>query len=84
MSENNYPYEFDPNSVNGGGRPRLARSDTDKWLGGVAGGLAETFGWNPATVRLIFAASVLLPIPGSQILLYALAWLFIPKRSSLR
>ncbi|WP_211440292.1 PspC domain-containing protein [Corynebacterium glutamicum] len=61
---------------------RLARSTTDKWIGGVAGGLAETYGWNPAYVRLAFVASILFPLPGSQILFYALAWLIIPSREN--
>lgn len=63
---------------------RLARSATDRWIGGVAGGLAETYGWNPALVRLVFAATVLIPLPGSQILIYLLAWLIMPKREELR
>ncbi len=59
---------------------RLRRSRGDRWIGGVAGGLAETYGWNPALVRLVFVASLLFPIPGSQILLYAIAWLVMPQR----
>lgn len=59
---------------------RLGRSRTNRWIGGVAGGLAETYGWNPALVRAVFAATLLFPIPGSQILMYLLAWLLIPQR----
>ncbi|MFP7366122.1 PspC domain-containing protein [Corynebacterium callunae] len=62
---------------------RLARSTTDKWVGGVAGGLAETYGWNSSYVRLAFAASILFPLPGSQILIYGLAWLLIPSRNKI-
>ncbi|WP_293952431.1 PspC domain-containing protein [uncultured Corynebacterium sp.] len=58
----------------------LRRSATNRWIGGVAGGLAETYGWNPALVRVAFVATLLFPVPGSQILMYALAWLLIPKR----
>lgn len=58
----------------------LRRSRSNRWIGGVAGGLAETYGWNPAVVRLAFAASLLFPIPGSQLLMYGLAWLLIPQR----
>lgn len=65
-------------------RPRLARSTADRWIGGVAGGLAETYGWNAAYVRLAFVASVLIPLPGSQILIYLLAWLLIPSRDRRR
>ncbi len=59
---------------------RIHRSPTDKWIGGVAGGLAETYGWNPMLVRLVFVATLLIPLPGSQVLMYLLAWLIIPKR----
>lgn len=63
---------------------RLARSRTDSWLGGVAGGVAETFGWNAGLVRLVFVASlVLLPLGGLPILLYLLAWFALPKRGDL-
>lgn len=58
----------------------LTRSRTDRWIGGVAGGLARTYGWSPAMVRLVFAATLLIPIPGSQILMYLIAWLLIPQR----
>lgn len=59
---------------------RLRRSRSNRWIGGVAAGLAETYGWNPAVVRLVFVATLLFPVPGSQILMYLLAWLFIPQR----
>lgn len=56
---------------------RLHRSTTNKYLGGVCGGIAETYGWDPTVVRLLFLALILLP--GSQLILYPLAWLIIPK-----
>ena len=40
---------------------RLRRSRSNRWIGGVAAGLAETYGWNPAVVRLVFVATLLLP-----------------------
>ncbi|WP_080796880.1 PspC domain-containing protein [Corynebacterium pacaense] len=60
---------------------KLARSTRDKWIGGVAGGLAETYGWDPTLLRIAFVASLLLPIPGSQILIYLIAWAVIPQRN---
>ncbi|KZM69241.1 PspC domain-containing protein [Nocardia terpenica] len=56
---------------------RLTRSRTDKWIGGVCGGLAEYFGWNATVIRLLFVLSCLLP--GPQFLLYLLLWVIIPK-----
>ncbi|WP_031468283.1 PspC domain-containing protein [Sciscionella sediminilitoris] len=57
---------------------RLARSRTDRVLGGVCGGLAERYGWKSGTVRLVFLLSCLLP--GPQFLLYLGLWLVIPQR----
>ncbi|CAM3885319.1 PspC domain-containing protein [Corynebacterium frankenforstense] len=56
---------------------RLHRSITDRWIGGVCGGIAETYGWDPGLVRLLFVASVLLP--GPQVIFYLLAWLIMPQ-----
>ncbi|SIR90147.1 PspC domain-containing protein [Williamsia sterculiae] len=57
--------------------PRLERSRTDKWFGGVCGGLAAHFGWSPALVRTLFVLSVILP--GPQVLVYLALWIVIPK-----
>lgn len=56
---------------------RLTRSQSDRMLGGVCGGLAEYFGWDSTWVRVAFVASIVLP--GPQVLLYALLWLVIPQ-----
>ena len=55
---------------------RLYRSRSRRLVGGVCGGIAEYFGWDPMLVRLAFVASLLLP--GPQILLYLVAWIVIP------
>lgn len=57
---------------------RFARSTTDKWIGGVCGGIAEYFGWSSGLVRLLFVVSCVLP--GPQFLIYLVLWLFMPKR----
>ncbi len=56
---------------------RLTRSTSDKWIGGVCGGLAEYFGWNANLVRLLFVLSCLLP--GPQFIVYLVLWIIIPK-----
>ena len=56
---------------------RLARSSSDRWLGGVCGGLAEYFGWDAAWVRIAFIASCLLP--GPQVLIYLALWIIMPR-----
>ncbi|MEU6561090.1 PspC domain-containing protein [Nocardia nova] len=56
---------------------RLTRSTSDKWIGGVCGGLAEYFGWNANLIRLLFVLSCLLP--GPQFIVYLVLWIIIPK-----
>ena len=57
------------------GTRRLVRSE-DRWIGGVAGGLADYFGLDPTLVRVLFIASCLLP--GPQLLLYVILWFVMP------
>lgn len=56
---------------------RLKRSRHDRLIGGVCGGIAERYGWQPRTVRLAFLASCLLP--GPQFVAYLGLWLLIPQ-----
>lgn len=59
----------------GYGAKRLARSE-DRWVAGVCGGLADYFDLDPALVRVLFVASMLLP--GPQLLLYLIMWFVMP------
>lgn len=56
---------------------RLTRSRDNAWLGGVCGGIAKRFGWDPTLVRVLFVLSIVLP--GPQVLLYLILWLVIPR-----
>ncbi|QGU04322.1 PspC domain-containing protein [Corynebacterium comes] len=56
---------------------RLHRSLTDRYVAGVLGGIAETYGWNSTLVRVLFVASFLLP--GPQVLAYFIAWIIMPN-----
>ena len=55
---------------------RLARSSSDRVLGGVAGGLGRYFGLDPLIFRLAFVLLVF--AGGAGVAVYALGWLFIP------
>lgn len=55
---------------------RLTRSNTDRMLGGVCGGLAEYFNIDPTLVRLAFV--ILTFMPGPSFMLYLILWLIIP------
>jgi phage shock protein PspC (stress-responsive transcriptional regulator) len=56
----------------------LRRSD-ERWLGGVAAGVAESLGLDPVLVRV--GLVVLGLLGGAGVLLYALAWLLLPDRT---
>ncbi|MDY3127908.1 MAG: PspC domain-containing protein [Corynebacterium sp.] len=56
---------------------QLRRSTTDKYVAGVLGGIAETYGIDSTLVRILFLASFLLP--GPQLLLYFVMWFVMPR-----
>lgn len=58
-------------------RTGIARSD-DRWVGGVAGGVAERFGLDALLVRGLLILSFFLT--GAGFVVYALAWALLPER----
>jgi phage shock protein C len=56
---------------------QLTRSETDRVLAGVAGGVAQRFGINSTLVRLAWVLSVL--FGGLGILAYLILWIVLPK-----
>ena len=63
----------------GGGMTTLTRPRNQRVIAGVCAGLAERFGWQPNTVRLLFVLSCLLP--GPQFVIYLVLWVIMPGRS---
>lgn len=57
----------------------LYRSETNRVLGGVCGGLGEVFNIDPTLVRILFVLAAL--FGGSGILFYLVLWVVIPARS---
>ncbi len=57
----------------------LVRPRHDKVIAGVCAGLAQRYGWNANTVRLVFVASCVLP--GPQFVIYLALWLLMPRSS---
>ncbi|WP_394280861.1 PspC domain-containing protein [Corynebacterium sp.] len=55
---------------------RLVRSQTDRYIAGVCGGIAETYDINATLVRLLFAVATLLGFSG--VILYIAAWILMP------
>lgn len=60
--------------------PKLHRSQTDKIIAGVCGGLAEYFEIDSTIIRLLFILVVALG--GSGILVYLVLWVLLPKSPS--
>ncbi|MDR1779409.1 MAG: PspC domain-containing protein [Tannerella sp.] len=58
---------------------RLYRSDTDKMLGGVCGGIAEYFDLDPTLVRVGY---ILLSVftAFSGVLAYFVLWIIMPNK----
>jgi phage shock protein PspC (stress-responsive transcriptional regulator) len=57
---------------------RLTRSEKDKRLAGVCGGLGEYFGIDPILIRIGFVVAGLM---GWGLLLYVVLWIVLPKGS---
>ena len=58
---------------------RLYRTENDRQIAGVCGGIAEYFNWDPSLVRIAFALSCLLG--GFGIFLYIIMWIIVPAKS---
>ena len=56
---------------------RFRRSEADKWIGGVCGGLGRSTGIESWAWRLLF--TVLLLFGGAGAVVYVLLWIFVPS-----
>ncbi len=59
-------------------RQGLVRPREGKVLAGVCAGLGRRFGIDPWPARLLFVL-ILMVIPGSQLLLYPVLWILMPR-----
>jgi phage shock protein PspC (stress-responsive transcriptional regulator) len=57
---------------------KLTRSESDRMIAGVCGGIAEFFGVDVTLVRIGF---VLLSVFGAGLALYVVLWLIVPRAS---
>lgn len=62
-------------------RKRIYRSNTEKVIAGVAGGLGDYFGIDPTWVRVLFVLSLF--AHGAGLLAYLIGWIVIPKQAEL-
>ena len=72
---------FDANVGQQGAAPkkRLYRDEEDKILGGVASGLANYMGIDPAVMRILFAVTAF--FGGFGFLVYIVLWIALPSKS---
>jgi phage shock protein PspC (stress-responsive transcriptional regulator) len=56
---------------------QLGRSESDRVIAGVAGGIAQRFGFNATLVRLAWVVSVF--FGGFGIVIYLILWIALPK-----
>jgi phage shock protein C len=56
---------------------RLVRKNA--LLAGVCGGIADSFGWNPTVVRVLYVVISTLSAAVPGILIYVVLWLLVPK-----
>ncbi len=56
---------------------RLYRSNTQKILGGVCGGLAEYFDVDVTLIRLLWVMAII--VGGAGAMVYIIAWIIIPE-----
>jgi phage shock protein C len=61
---------------------QLRRSITDRWIGGVCGGLAEITGIPSWSWRILFVLTALLH--GIGVIMYVLLWIFVPLQTITR
>lgn len=73
----NTPHPTEPvlQGING-----LRRSTTDRWLGGVCGGLAVSTGMESWVWRIVFAVMMCM---GFGFVAYLALWIFVPLESRL-
>lgn len=55
---------------------RLRRSRSDRWLGGVCGGIARSLGAESWILRLLLV--ILALFGGTGLIVYILLWIFVP------
>jgi phage shock protein C len=59
---------------------KLTRSESERMIAGVCGGLGAYFGLDPTVVRLLFLLGTI--FFGGGIVLYVALWIVVPRESS--
>ena len=59
---------------------KLVRSQKDRMVAGVCGGLAEWLGWDVTLVRLAYVIGSILSVAFPGLLVYILLWIIMPDQ----
>ena len=57
----------------------LVRSRRNRMLAGVCGGIAESLGWDPTLVRLLYVLVSVLSVAFPGIVVYLVLWVVMPR-----
>ncbi|UCD76545.1 MAG: PspC domain-containing protein [Phycisphaerales bacterium] len=57
----------------------LHRSQNNRMLGGVCGGIAHWLGWSPALVRILYVLISILSAAFPGTIVYIILWILMPK-----
>lgn len=75
------PRPEEPYNYSGSPNPkRLYRSNKERVIGGVCGGMGERFGWDPILLRVAAVLSFFLFAGPLIIIAYLVMWIVVPKR----
>lgn len=58
---------------------KLSRTNNDRILGGVCGGIAKYFGWDATLVRILYVVISILSVAFPGTLVYIILWILMPK-----
>ena len=60
---------------------KLLRSESDKWIAGLCGGISEYFDIDAALVRIIYLLLTFFSAGFPGIMIYMVLWLVMPKEN---
>ena len=60
---------------------RLVRSERNKMIAGVCGGIAEFLGWDPTLVRLLYVLVSIISAAFPGIIVYIILWIIMPTEN---
>lgn len=60
----------------------LMRSRRHRMIAGVCGGIADSLGWDPTMVRILFVLVSVLSAAFPGIIVYLVMWVVVPEAAS--